>query len=40
MAGFLRARQAGIQNDLSAGIGQGMFNPDEMARYGIGSQIW
>jgi hypothetical protein len=40
MAGFLRARQAGIQNDLSAGIVPGMFNPDELVRYGIGSQIW
>ncbi|KAK3903741.1 lethal giant larvae like, C-terminal-domain-containing protein [Staphylotrichum tortipilum] len=39
MAGFLRARQAGIQNDLSAGIDPGAFNPDELARYGINSQI-
>jgi len=39
MAGFLRARQAGIQNDLSAGIAPGAFNPDELARYGINSQI-
>jgi hypothetical protein len=39
MASFLRARQAGIQNDLSAGIAPGSFNPDEQARYGINSQI-
>jgi len=39
MASFLRARQAGIQNDLSAGIAPGAFNPDELARYGINSQI-
>jgi hypothetical protein len=29
----------GIQNDLSAGIPQGSFFPDEQARYGINSQI-
>ncbi|KAH6847331.1 lethal giant larvae like, C-terminal-domain-containing protein [Chaetomium sp. MPI-CAGE-AT-0009] len=39
MASFLRARQAGIQNDLSAGITPGAFNPDEQSRYGINSQI-
>lgn len=39
MAGFLRARQAGIQNDLSAGIAPTAFNPDELVRYGIRSQI-
>ncbi|KAL2194880.1 lethal giant larvae like, C-terminal-domain-containing protein [Corynascus similis CBS 632.67] len=39
MAGFLRAKQAGIQKDLSAGIAPGAFNPDELSRYGINSQI-
>ncbi|KAL2135156.1 hypothetical protein VTI74DRAFT_9587 [Chaetomium olivicolor] len=39
MASFLRARQAGIQNDLSAGIAPGSFCPDEQSRYGINSQI-
>ncbi|KAK4150110.1 lethal giant larvae like, C-terminal-domain-containing protein [Chaetomidium leptoderma] len=39
MASFLRARQAGIQNDLSAGIAPGSFNPDEQSRHGINSQI-
>ncbi|GAB1317566.1 Lethal(2) giant larvae sro7 [Madurella fahalii] len=39
MASFLRARQAGIQNDLSAGITPGSFAPDEQSRYGINSQI-
>ena len=39
MASFLRARQAGIQTDLSAGIAPTAFNPDELARYGINSQI-
>jgi hypothetical protein len=39
MASFLRARQAGVQNDFSAGITPGSFNPDEQSRYGINSQI-
>ncbi|KAK4166549.1 Lethal(2) giant larvae protein SRO7 [Cladorrhinum sp. PSN259] len=39
MASFLRAKQAGVANDLSAGITPGMFNPDEQSRYGINSQI-
>lgn len=39
MAGFLRGKQAGIQNDLSAGILPGLFAPDDQARYGINSQI-
>lgn len=39
MASFLRARQAGIQNDLSAGISPGSFGPGELLRYGINSQI-
>ena len=29
MASFLRAKQAGMQNDLSAGIPPGQFAPDE-----------
>ncbi|KAL1884171.1 hypothetical protein VTK73DRAFT_6840 [Phialemonium thermophilum] len=39
MASFLRAKQAGIQNDLSAGILPGSFSPEEQTRYGINSQI-
>jgi hypothetical protein len=39
MAGFLRGKQAGIQNDLSAAILPGLFAPDDQARYGINSQI-
>ena len=39
MASFLRAKQAGMQNDLSAGIPPGQFAPDEQTRYGINSQI-
>lgn len=39
MAGFLRGKQAGIQNDLSAGILPGLFAPDDMDRLGINSQI-
>ncbi|EHK99716.1 putative Lethal(2) giant larvae protein like protein SRO77 [Glarea lozoyensis 74030] len=39
MAGFLRGKQAGIQNDLSAGIVSGLFSPDDRARFGINSQI-
>jgi hypothetical protein len=39
MAGFLRGKQAGIQNDLSSGILPGLFAPDDQARYGINSQI-
>ncbi|KAL2072098.1 hypothetical protein VTL71DRAFT_11441 [Oculimacula yallundae] len=39
MAGFLRGKQAGIQNDLSAGILPELFAPDDQARYGINSQI-
>ncbi|KAF4636139.1 hypothetical protein G7Y89_g1937 [Cudoniella acicularis] len=39
MAGFLRGKQAGIQNDLSAGILPGLFSPDDQARFGINSQI-
>ncbi|KFA48034.1 hypothetical protein S40293_02627 [Stachybotrys chartarum IBT 40293] len=39
MAHFLRGRQAGIQNDLSASIRPELFTPDDQARYGINSQI-
>ena len=39
MAGFLRGKQAGIQNDLSAGILPGLFALDDQARFGINSQI-
>ncbi|KAI1001705.1 Lethal(2) giant larvae [Podosphaera aphanis] len=39
MAGFLRGKQAGIQNDLSAGIIPELFAPDDLARFGINSQI-
>ncbi|KAF3068002.1 Lethal [Trichoderma lentiforme] len=39
MAGFLRGKQAGIQNDLSASIRPELFTPDDHARYGLNSQI-
>ena len=39
MGSFLRGKQAGIQNDLSAQILPGLFAPDDLARYGINSQI-
>ena len=39
MASFLRGKQAGMQNDLSAGIPPQLFAPDEQLRYGINSQI-
>ncbi|KAK0611549.1 lethal giant larvae like, C-terminal-domain-containing protein [Immersiella caudata] len=39
MASFLRSKQAGVQNDLSAAVSPGLFLPDEQARYGINSQI-
>lgn len=39
MAGYLRGKQAGIQNDLSASIRPELFTPDYQARYGINSQI-
>ncbi|KAI0545443.1 lethal giant larvae like, C-terminal-domain-containing protein [Xylaria curta] len=39
MASFLRGKQAGMQNDLSANILPGLFAPDERFRYGINSQI-
>ncbi|PKS13028.1 hypothetical protein jhhlp_000369 [Lomentospora prolificans] len=39
MAGFLRGKQTGMQKDLSANIASTDFNPDDLARYGINSQI-
>ncbi|KMP08033.1 hypothetical protein CIRG_07714 [Coccidioides immitis RMSCC 2394] len=39
MAHFLRGKQAGIQNDLSAGLFPELFMLDEVARYGINSRI-
>ncbi|RYP10368.1 hypothetical protein DL764_000702 [Monosporascus ibericus] len=39
MASFLRGKQAGMQNDLSANILPGSFAPDDRSRYGINSQI-
>ncbi|KHN93813.1 Lethal giant larvae (Lgl)-lik [Metarhizium album ARSEF 1941] len=39
MSSFLRSKQAGVQNDLSASIRPDLFMPDEQARYGINSQI-
>ncbi|SLM36526.1 WD40/YVTN repeat-like-containing domain [Lasallia pustulata] len=39
MAHFLRGKQAGIQNDLSAGLAPELFAIDEVARYGINSKI-
>ncbi|KAI8627479.1 lethal giant larvae like, C-terminal-domain-containing protein [Xylariaceae sp. FL1651] len=39
MASFIRAKQAGMQNDLSANILPGLFAPDDRSRYGINSQV-
>ncbi|KAF7558311.1 hypothetical protein G7046_g5847 [Stylonectria norvegica] len=39
MAAFLRSKQSGVQNDLSASILPELFMPDDQARYGINSQI-
>jgi syntaxin-binding protein 5 len=39
MSSFLRGKQAGMQNDLSAAILPHLFAPDEQSRYGINSQI-
>ena len=38
MAHLIRGKQAGIQNDLSAGLTQDLFNVDDLARFGINSQ--
>lgn len=34
MASLLRGKQAGIQNDLSAGLDPSFFNIDDIARFG------
>ncbi|KAI9894163.1 MAG: hypothetical protein M1814_004017 [Vezdaea aestivalis] len=39
MTHFLRGKQAGIQNDFSAGLASDLFMIDDIARYGINSQI-
>ena len=39
MSGFLRGKQTGMQKDLSAGIAPTDFCLDDLARYGINSQI-
>lgn len=45
MASFLRARQAGVQNDLSAGIPEGWFRPggvgpgEVLVKVGVNSQV-
>jgi hypothetical protein len=39
MASFLRGKQAGMSNDLSASILPELFAPDDLVRYGINSQI-
>ncbi|SMQ55332.1 unnamed protein product [Zymoseptoria tritici ST99CH_3D7] len=39
MAHLLRGKQAGIQNDLSAGLQPDVFAIDDLARYGVNSQI-
>lgn len=39
MAHLLRGKQAGIQNDLSAGLHADQFALDDLARYGVNSQV-
>ncbi|PNS21376.1 Lethal(2) giant larvae SRO7 [Sphaceloma murrayae] len=39
MAHLLRGKQAGIQNDLSAGVTADIFAVDDLARFGVNSQI-
>ncbi|KAK1831264.1 Lethal(2) giant larvae protein SRO7 [Podospora conica] len=39
MASFLRGKQSGVQNDLSAAVVPGLFAPEEQSRFGINSQI-
>ncbi|GAB7352147.1 hypothetical protein MBLNU459_g2636t1 [Dothideomycetes sp. NU459] len=39
MASLIRGKQAGVQNDLSAGLMPDFFAIDDIARYGINSQI-
>lgn len=38
MAHLIRGKQAGIQNDLSAGISPELFAIDDLARFGVNSQ--
>lgn len=39
MSSFLRGKQAGMANDLSANIVAELFSPDDRFRYGVNSQI-
>jgi syntaxin-binding protein 5 len=39
MAHLLRGKQAGISNDLSAGLTPELFTLDDLVRYGINSQV-
>ncbi|KAI9703965.1 MAG: hypothetical protein M1820_005747 [Bogoriella megaspora] len=39
MAHILRAKQAGVQADFSAGLGPDLFAIDDIDRYGINSQV-
>ncbi|KAK5699787.1 Lethal(2) giant larvae sro7 [Elasticomyces elasticus] len=39
MAHLLRGKQSGVQNDLSAGISPEYFKPDDLARFGVNSQV-
>lgn len=39
MAQFIRGKQAGIQHDLSAGLQADLFAVDDLARYGVSSQV-
>ncbi|KAF1811358.1 hypothetical protein P152DRAFT_489794 [Eremomyces bilateralis CBS 781.70] len=39
MAHLLRGKQAGVQNDFTAGLSPDQINIDEIQRYGVGSQI-
>ncbi|KXJ89343.1 lethal giant larvae like, C-terminal-domain-containing protein [Microdochium bolleyi] len=39
MSAFLRGKQTGMHNDLSANIRPELFAPDDRSRYGINSQI-
>ncbi|KAK5689777.1 Lethal(2) giant larvae sro7, partial [Elasticomyces elasticus] len=39
MAHLLRGKQSGVQNDLSAGISPDYFRPDDLARFGVNSQV-
>lgn len=39
MAHLLRGKQAGISNDLSAGLDPQLFGIDDLVRYGVNSQV-